>query len=59
MIEYFDGIVIADYFIVVFLVAFWKSFCKKKKSENSTDYILAGRRILRNFVLSVITTLII
>lgn len=59
MLEYNDWIVIAANFIVVFLVAFWKSFSKKKKSENSTDYILAGRRILRNFVLSVITTLII
>jgi|WetSurMetagenome_2_1015567.scaffolds.fasta_scaffold12625_3 solute:Na+ symporter, SSS family len=45
MLEYLDWILIAAYFIIVFLVAFWSSFSKKRKSENSSDYFLAGRNV--------------
>jgi SSS family solute:Na+ symporter len=45
MLEYLDWILIAAYFIVVFLVAFWSSFSKKRKSKDSSDYFLAGRNV--------------
>lgn len=45
MLEYLDWILIAAYFIIVFLVAFWSSFSKKKKSKDSSDYFLAGRNV--------------
>ena len=45
MLEHLDWIIIAAYFIIVFLVAFWTSFSKKKKSKDSSDYFLAGRNI--------------
>jgi SSS family solute:Na+ symporter len=45
MLEYLDWILIAAYFVVVFLVAFWTSFSKKRKSKSSSDYFLAGRNI--------------
>ncbi|NWG28887.1 MAG: sodium/solute symporter [Ignavibacteriaceae bacterium] len=45
MLEYLDWIIIAAYFIIVFLVAFWSSFTEKRKSENSSDYFLAGRNV--------------
>ena len=45
MLEYLDWILIAAYFIIVFLVAFWSSFSKKRKSKDSSDYFLAGRNV--------------
>ncbi|MBE0571722.1 MAG: sodium/solute symporter [Ignavibacteriaceae bacterium] len=45
MLEYLDWILIAAYFILVFLVAFWSSFSKKRKSKDSSDYFLAGRNV--------------
>ena len=45
MLEYLDWIIIAAYFIIVFLVAFWSSFTKKRKSKSSSDYFLAGRNV--------------
>jgi len=45
MLEYLDWIIIAVYFVIVFLVAFWSSFTKKRKSQNSSDYFLAGRNV--------------
>ncbi|NNL21567.1 MAG: sodium/solute symporter [Ignavibacteriaceae bacterium] len=45
MLEYLDWILIATYFVIVFLVAFWSSFSKKRKSKSSSDYFLAGRNI--------------
>lgn len=45
MLEYLDWIIIAVYFILVFLVAFWSSFSKKRKSTDSSDYFLAGRNV--------------
>ncbi|HSW54513.1 MAG TPA: sodium:solute symporter [Ignavibacteriaceae bacterium] len=45
MLEYLDWIIIAAYFIIVFLVAFWSSFSKKRKNQNSSDYFLAGRNV--------------
>ncbi|MCK7528471.1 MAG: hypothetical protein MZV64_68335 [Ignavibacteriales bacterium] len=45
MLEYLDWIIIAAYFIIVFLVAFWSSFTKKTKSKDSSDYFLAGRNV--------------
>ena len=45
MLEYIDWILIAAYFIIVFLVAFWTSFSKKRKSKDSSDYFLAGRNV--------------
>jgi SSS family solute:Na+ symporter len=45
MLEYLDWILIAVYFIVVFLVAFWSSFSKKRQSRDSSDYFLAGRNV--------------
>jgi SSS family solute:Na+ symporter len=45
MLEYLDWILIAVYFIIVFLVAFWSSFSKKRKSKDSSDYFLAGRNV--------------
>lgn len=45
MLEYLDWIVIAAYFVIVFLVAFWSSFTKKTKSKDSSDYFLAGRNV--------------
>ena len=45
MLEYLDWILIAVYFIIVFLVAFWSSFSKKTKSKDSSDYFLAGRNV--------------
>ncbi|MDZ7625596.1 MAG: sodium/solute symporter [Ignavibacteriaceae bacterium] len=45
MLEFLDWILIAAYFIIVFLVAFWSSFSKKRKSQNSSDYFLAGRNV--------------
>ncbi|MBT8386384.1 MAG: sodium/solute symporter, partial [Ignavibacteria bacterium] len=45
MLEYLDWIIIGAYFIIVFLVAFWASFSKKRKSKSSSDYFLAGRNI--------------
>ncbi|HEY7750885.1 MAG TPA: sodium/solute symporter, partial [Ignavibacteriaceae bacterium] len=45
MLEYLDWVIIAAYFIIVFLVAFWSSLTKKRKSENSSDYFLAGRNV--------------
>lgn len=45
MLGYIDWILIAIYFIIVFLVAFWSSFTKKTKSKSSSDYFLAGRNV--------------
>ena len=45
MLEYLDWILIVAYFLVVFVVAFWSSFSKERKSESSSDYFLAGRNI--------------
>jgi SSS family solute:Na+ symporter len=45
MLEYLDWILIATYFIIVFLVAFWSSFSKNRKSKDSSDYFLAGRNV--------------
>jgi solute:Na+ symporter, SSS family len=45
MLEFLDWILIAAYFIIVFLVAFWSSFSKKRKSKSSSDYFLAGRNV--------------
>ena len=45
MLEYLDWILIAVYFIIVFLVAFWSSFTEKTKSKSSSDYFLAGRNV--------------
>lgn len=45
MLEHLDWIIIAAYFIIVFLVAFWSSFSKKRKSKTSSDYFLAGRNV--------------
>ena len=45
MLEHLDWIIIAAYFIIVFLVAFWSSFTKKTKSKDSSDYFLAGRNV--------------
>ena len=45
MLEYLDWILIAAYFIIIFLVAFWSSFSKKRKSKDSSDYFLAGRNV--------------
>lgn len=45
MLEYLDWIIIAFYFIIVFIVAFWSSFSKKRKSKDSSDYFLAGRNV--------------
>lgn len=45
MLEYFDWILIAAYFIIVFLVAFWSSFSRKRKSKDASDYFLAGRNV--------------
>ena len=45
MLGYIDWIIIAIYFIIVFLVAFWSSFSKKTKSKSSSDYFLAGRNV--------------
>lgn len=45
MLEYLDWILIAAYFVIVFLVAFWSSFSKKRKSKDSSDYFLAGRNV--------------
>ena len=45
MLEFLDWILIAAYFIIVFLVAFWSSFSKKRKSKTSSDYFLAGRNV--------------
>lgn len=45
MLEYLDWILIAAYFVVVFIVAFWSSFSKKRRSKSSSDYFLAGRNI--------------
>lgn len=45
MLEYLDWILIAAYFVIVFLVAFWSSFNKKRASKSSSDYFLAGRNI--------------
>ena len=45
MLEFLDWIIIAAYFIIVFLVAFWSSFRKKRKSKDSSDYFLAGRNV--------------
>ena len=45
MIQTLDWIIIAAYFIIVFLVAFWSSFTKKTKSKTSSDYFLAGRNV--------------
>jgi SSS family solute:Na+ symporter len=45
MLGYIDWILIAIYFIIVFLVAFWSSFTKKRKSKSSSDYFLAGRNV--------------
>ena len=45
MLEFLDWILIAAYFIIVFLVAFWSSFSRKRKSESSADYFLAGRNV--------------
>ena len=45
MLEYLDWILIVAYFIIVFLVAFWSSFSKKRRSKSSSDYFLAGRNI--------------
>ena len=45
MLGYLDWILIAAYFIVVFIVAFWSSFSRKRKSKDSSDYFLAGRNV--------------
>lgn len=45
MPEHLDWIIITAYFIIVFIVAFWSSFTKKRKSQNSSDYFLAGRNV--------------
>lgn len=45
MLGYLDWMLIAAYFIIVFLVAFWSSFTKKRKSKSSSDYFLAGRNV--------------
>jgi len=45
MIQTLDWIIIAAYFIIVFLVAFWSSLTKKTKSKTSSDYFLAGRNV--------------
>ena len=45
MLQYLDWILIAAYFIIIFLVAFWSSFSKKRRSKSSSDYFLAGRNI--------------
>jgi len=45
MLESLDWIIIAAYFIIVFAVAFWSSFSKKRKSKSSSDYFLAGRNV--------------
>jgi SSS family solute:Na+ symporter len=45
MLEYLDWFLIGAYFIIIFLVAFWSSFSKKRKSKSSSDYFLAGRNI--------------
>ena len=45
MLEYLDWVLIAIYFIVVFVVAFRSSFTKKTKSKDSSDYFLAGRNV--------------
>ena len=45
MLGYIDWILIAIYFIIVFLVAFWSSFTEKTRSKSSSDYFLAGRNV--------------
>src|SRR4030065_799857 len=45
MLGYLDWMLIAAYFIIVFLVAFWSSFTKKRKRKSSSDYFLAGRNV--------------
>jgi SSS family solute:Na+ symporter len=45
MLEFLDWIIIAAYFIIVFLVAFWSSFSKKRRNKSSSDYFLAGRNV--------------
>jgi SSS family solute:Na+ symporter len=45
MLTFIDWIIISVYFVIIFLVAFWSSFSKKRKSKDSSDYFLAGRNV--------------
>lgn len=39
-----DWIIIAGYFLIVFGIAWW-AYLKERKSQNSTEYFLAGRNL--------------